>query len=211
MVSDDLELEGRVVDIIGLYLHSPQHAAVFGIDKKTSLRVTDWFGPTPPLSAGVGQRRDFEFHRHGALSLYAAFGMGIGAVLGGIRSHQTAGEFVAFLTDVVASQSRGKEIHVVADNLTAHKTLKVNDFLQAHRTVHLHFISSYSSWLNRVERWLSQIERDIVALGALDSGYDLNKKLMRHIRQYNKAARIVRWRHFDPARRMAIDPDETVH
>ena len=203
MVSDDLELEGRVVDIIGLYLHPPQHAAVFSIDEKPSLRVTDWFGPTPPLSA--------EFHRHGALSLYAAFGMGIGQVLGGIPSHQPAAEFVAFLTDVVASQSRGKEIHVVADNLTAHKTLKVNDFLQAHRTVHLHFISSYSSWLKRVERWLSQIERDIVAIGALNSGYDLNKKLMRHIRQYNKAARTLKWKHFDPARRMAIDADGTVH
>jgi hypothetical protein len=39
-------------------------------------------------------------------------------------SGDTAAEFVAFLTDVVASQSRGKEIHVVADNLTAHRTLK---------------------------------------------------------------------------------------
>jgi transposase len=211
MVSDDFELEGRVVDIIGLYLHPPQHAAVFCIDEKTSLRVTDWFGPTPPSSAGGSHRRDFEFHRHGALSLYAAFGMGIGEVLGGIHSHQPAADFVGFLTDVVASQSRGKEIHVVADNLTAHKTLKVNDFLQAHRTVHLHFISSYSSWLKRVERWLSQIERDIIAIGALNSGYDLNKKLMRHIRQYKKAPRTLKWKHFDPARRMAVDPDETVH
>ena len=128
-----------------------------------------------------------------------------------IHSHQTSTAFVAFLTDVVASQPRGKEVHVVADNLTAHRTLKVNDFLQAHQTVHLHFVSSYSSWLKQVEHWLSKIERNIVALGALNSGYDLNKKLMRHIRQYNKAPRTLKWKHFDPARRMAIDPDGTVH
>ncbi|MDB6010458.1 MAG: putative transposase [Gammaproteobacteria bacterium] len=211
MVSDDLELEGKVADIIGLYLHPPQHAAVFGLDEKPSLRVTDWFGENPPRSAGASKPRDIESHRHGALSLYAAFGMGMGEVLSGIHSHHTAAAFVAFLTDVVASQSRGKEIHVVADNLTAHRTLKVNDFLQAHQTVHLHFVPRYSSWLKQVDQWLSKIERDIIAIGALNSGYDLNKKLMRHIRQYNKAPRTLKWKHFDPARSMAIDPDGTVH
>jgi transposase len=211
MVSDDLELEGKVADIIGLYLHPPQHAAVFGLDEKSSLRVTDWFGEIPSRSAGASKPRDIESHRHGALSLYAAFGMGMGEVLGGIHSHHTAADFVAFLTDVVASQSRGKEIHVVADNLTAHRTLKVNDFLQAHQTVHLHFVPSYPSWLKQVDQWLSKIERDIIGIGALNSGYDLNKKLMRHIRQHNKAPRTLKWKHFDPARRMAIDPDGTVH
>ena len=212
MVSDDLELEGRVADIIGLYLHPPQHAAVFGLDdEKPSLRATDWFGLIPPLSAGASKRHDFESHRHGALSLYAAFGMGIGEVRSGIHSHQTSTQFVAFLTDVVASQPRGKEVHVVADNLTAHRTLNVNDFLQAHQTVHLHLVPSYSSWLNQVERWLFKIEHDIIATGALNPGYDLNKKLMRYIRLYNKAPRTLKWKHFDPARRVAIDPDGTVH
>jgi hypothetical protein len=211
MVSDDLELEGKVADIIGLYLNPPQHAAVFGLDEQPPLRVTDWLGQIPPLSAGASKPRDMESHRHGALSLYAAFGMGIGEILSGIHSHHTAAEFVAFLTDVVTSQSRGKEIHVIADNLTAHRTLKVNDFLQAHQTVHLHFVPSYPSWLKQVDQWLSKIERDIIASGMLNSGYDLNKKLMRHIRQYNKAPRTLKWKHFDPARRMAIDPDGTVH
>src|SRR5205807_2461462 len=100
---------------------------------------------------------------------------------------------------------------VVADNLDAHKMLKVNDFLQEHRTVHLHFIASYASWLRRVERWLTKIEHGITAIGALNSGYDLNKKLMRHIRQYNKVPRTMKWKHFDPARHMALDPDGTVH
>jgi transposase len=211
MISDDLELEGRIVDIIGLYLHKPQHAAVFGINERTSPRVSDWLGLIPPLSMGASKRHDFESHRHGALSLYAAFGMGIGEVLSGIHPHPTSAAFVTFLTDVVASQPRGKEVHVVADNLTAHRTVNVNDFLQAHQTVHVHLIPSYSSWLNQVEQWLSKIEHDIIATGALNPGYDLNKKLMRHIRQYNKAPRTLKWKHFDPARRMAIDPDGTVH
>ena len=37
------------------------------------------------------------------------------------RIHISA-EFVAFLTDIVINQPRGKEIHVIADNLSAHKS-----------------------------------------------------------------------------------------
>jgi hypothetical protein len=43
-----------------------------------------------------------------------------GEVLGKTAAHHTLAEFVAFLTDLVANQPRGKEIHVIADNLSAH-------------------------------------------------------------------------------------------
>lgn len=44
-------------------------------------------------------------------------------------------EFVAFLADIVANQPRGKEIHVIADNLSAHKTKAVAAFLADHPKV----------------------------------------------------------------------------
>jgi Homeodomain-like domain-containing protein len=46
---------------------------------------------------------------------------------------------LAFLTDIVANQPKRKEIHVIADNLSAHKTPKVGAFLDEHPNVHLHF------------------------------------------------------------------------
>ena len=83
----------------------------------------------------------------------------------------------------------GKEIHVIADNLSAHKTKRVDEFLAEHPNVHLHFTPTYSSWLNQVELWFAKIERDVIARGVFTSVTDLKRKLMRYIRQYNKDAK----------------------
>ena len=88
-----------------------------------------------------------------------------GEVLGKTAARHTSAEFVAFLTDIVVNQPRGKEIHVIADNLSAHKAVQVKEFLEAHCNVHLHFTPTYSSWLNQVELWFSKIERDVIARG----------------------------------------------
>jgi transposase len=109
---------------------------------------------------------------------------------------------VAFLGEIVDSQPAKREIHVIADNLSAHKTQKVTDFLAQHPTVHLHYTPTYSSWLNQVELWFAKIERDVIARGVFTSVPDLKKKLMRYIRQYNKQPKTVKWKYFDPTRRI---------
>jgi hypothetical protein len=124
MVTDDLELEERVVDIIGLYLHPLQHAAVFSVDERTTIQVPDQSGSVLP-----------ESWLHGTLALSAAFDMGVREAPDTAASRHTSAEFNAYLTDIVASQPRGKEIHVVADNVSAHKTVRVNELLRPHRTV----------------------------------------------------------------------------
>jgi transposase len=201
MLSDDPDFETKAADIIGLYLNPPQHAAVFCVDEKTAIQALDRLDPVLPLSPGRAERHGFEYYRHGTLSLYAAFNTRTGEVLGRTAARHTAAEFVAFLTDLVVNQPRGKEVHVIADNLSAHKAPAVSEFLEAHPRVHLHFTPTYSSWLNQVELWFAKIERDVIARGVFTSISDLKRKLMRYIRQYNKAPRTVKWKYFDPTRR----------
>ena len=64
-------------------------------------------------------------YRHGTLSLYAALNTHTGEVLGTAVPRHTSDEFVAFLTSVVETQPRRREIHIIVDNLSAHKTQKV--------------------------------------------------------------------------------------
>jgi transposase len=208
MASDDPDFEHKAADIIGLYLNPPQHAAVFCVDEKTAIQALDRLDPLLPLSPGRAERHGFEYKRHGTLSLYAAFNTRTGEVLGKTAARHTSAEFVAFLTDLVVNQPRGKEIHVIADNLSAHKTGLVDEFLLAHPKVHLHFTPTYSSWLNQVELWFAKIERDVIARGIFTSVADLRKKLMRYIRKYNQAPKTVKWKYFDPTRR--IDPSTSV-
>lgn len=211
MASNDPNFEEKAADIIGLYLNPPQHAAVFCVDEKTAIQALDRKDPVLPLSPGRAERHGFEYFRHGTLSLYAAFNTKTGEVLGKATPRHTSAEFVAFLTDIVANQPRGKEIHVIADNLSAHKTELVERFLERFRNVHLHFTPTYSSWLNQVELWFAKIERDVIARGVFTSVPDLKRKLMRYIRQYNKAPRTVKWKYADPSRHISTESVVTGH
>ena len=87
---------------------------------------------------------------------------------------------------------------MILDNLSAHKSALVRDFLAQHPRVHFHFTPTYSSWLNQVEIWFAKIERDVVARGVFTSVADLARKLMRYIRHYNRRARPIRWTYRDP-------------
>jgi transposase len=208
MASDDPDFELKAADIIGLYvkpLKPPQHAAVFCVDEKTAIQALDRLDPVLPLSPGRLERHGFEYYRHGTLSLYAALNTRNGEVVGKTAARHTSQEFVAFLADVVANQPRGKEIHLIADNLSAHKTKRVEQFLTAHPKVHLHYTPTYSSWLNQVENWFAKVERDVIARGVFTSVPDLARKLMRYIRHYNRAPKRLKWTYRDPSHRISMD------
>jgi transposase len=211
MASSDPDFENKAADILALYLHPPQHAAVFCVDEKTAIQALDRLDPVLPLSPGRAERHGFEYYRHGTLSLYAAFNTKTGEVLGKTAARHTSAEFVAFLTDIVVNQPRGQEIHVIADNLSAHKTGRVADFLDTHRNVHMHFTPTYSSWLNQVELWFAKIARDVIARGVFTSVPDLKRKLMRYIRHYNRQPKTVKWKYFDPTRRITPTSVVTDH
>lgn len=110
-----------------------QHAAVFCVDEKTAIRALDRRDPILPLSPGRAERHGFEYVRHGTLSLYAALNTDTGAVIGKTAARHTSAEFVAFLSTVVASQPAGRGIHIIADNLSAHKT---NRWPRSWRRIH---------------------------------------------------------------------------
>src|SRR4051795_11584539 len=202
MASNDPDFETKAADVIGLYLHSPQHAAVFCVDEKSAIQALDRLDPVLPMSPGRIERHGFEYYRHGTLSLYAALNVRSGKVHGKTAARHTSDEFVNFLQQVVGLCKPKQDIHVILDNLSAHKTQKVTSFLQAHPNVQLHFTPTYSSWLNQVEIWFSRIERDVIARGVFTSIRDLSRKLIHYIRGYSKTARPFHWKYSDPRHRI---------
>jgi len=211
MQSDDPEFETKAADVIGLYVNPPQHAAVFAVDEKTAIQALDRLDPVLPLSPGRAERHGFEYYRHGTLSLFAALNTSSGEVLAQTAARHTSAAFVDFLSEIVATQPRGREIHVIADNLSTHKTQAVRTFLLEHPHVTIHFTPTYSSWLNQVELWFAKIERDLLARGVFTSVTDLARKIRRYIRHYNKAAKPIRWSYRSPAHRISSTSTSTVH
>src|SRR6202023_3006291 len=156
MASDDPQFEAKAADILGLYLRPPQHAAVFCVDEKTAIQALDRLDPVLPLSPGRAERHGFEYYRHGTLSLYAALNTANGKIIGRTTARHTSAEFVAFLEQLLATLSQEQAVHIICDNLNAHKTQAVCDFLARHPNVRIHYTPTYSSWLNQIEIWFSK-------------------------------------------------------
>lgn len=204
MASNDPQFEEKAADIIALYMNPPQHTAVFCVDEKTAIQALDRLDPVLPLSPGRAEKHGFEYYRHGTLSLYAALDVSTGQVLGKTAARHTSAEFLSFLSHIVGKTPAAKEIHIVLDNLSAHKTAAVKEFLDNNPRVKFHFTPTYSSWLNQVEIWFAKIERDVIARGVFQSVADLSRKLMKYIRLYAKSAKPFRWTYTDPSRRMRV-------
>lgn len=202
VASNDPDFETKALDVIGLYINPPQHSIVFSVDEKTAIQALDRTLPVLPFSPGRAQRHGFEYIRNGTLSLYAALDVATGKVQGKTAQRHTSSEFVAFLSALVAEQPADREIHIILDNLSAHKTKLVDEFLGSHPNVRLHFTPTYSSWLNQVELWFSKLERQVTARGIFTSVNDLARKLMRYIREHNKSAQPIKWKYSDPSRRI---------
>ncbi|WP_031407563.1 MULTISPECIES: IS630 family transposase [Thiomonas] len=208
MISNDRAFETKAADVIGLYLNPPAHAAVFCVDEKTAIQALDRKDRMLPLSRGRAESHSFEYKRNGTLSLFAALNTATGEVLGKTAPRHTSEQFVAFLTDIVASQPAHQDIHVICDNVSSHKTERVAEFLAEHGHVRVHYTPTYSSWLNQVENWFSRIQRDVISRGIFTSVKDLDRKLMRYIRAHNKNPKPVKWKYDDPSRRIHPVPSQ---
>ena len=202
MASNDPQFEQKATDIIGLYLNPPQHAALFCVDEKSAIQALDRHDRRLPLSPGRAERHGFEYFRHGTLALYAALNPRTGEVLGRTAARHTSQEFVEFLSAVVDTQPEHRETHIILDNLSAHKTPLVEEFLTRHPHVTLHFTPTYSSWLNQIESWFSKLQREVLDRGIFTSVADLRRKILRYIRLYGKTAKPFRWKYSDITRRI---------
>jgi transposase len=212
VATTDPEFETKAADIIALYLDPPEHAVVLCVDEKTAIQALDRVDPVLPLSPGRAERHGFEYFRHGTRSLYAALEVTTGRVTGMPAARHASADYLAFLDRVVAGYRRRQELHVILDNLSAHKTKAVRAWQAAHPHVHFHFTPTYSSWLNQVELWFAKIERDVIARGIFTSVPDLKKKLLQYIKLHNATAQPFQWVYANPKRRVrAIRNSVSVH
>jgi transposase len=212
VASTDPAFETKAADVIALYLRPPEHAVVLCVDETTAIQALDRLDPVLPLSPGRAERHGFEYYRHGTLSLYAALEVATGRVAGMPAERHRSLDFLVFMDRLVIEYGPTRELHVILDNLSAHKTKDVERWLAAHPTVHFHFTPTYSSWLNQVELWFAKIERDLIARGIFTSTADLRRTLMQYIRAHNKICQPIQWSYSNVKHRITAPRNsETSH
>jgi transposase len=209
VTSTDPEFETKALDILGLYLNPPENALVLSVDEKTAIQALDRTQPTLPLRPGQVERRSFEYKRNGTTSLYAALVVHQGEVVGQCAPRHRHQEFLAFLRLLVRTFP-GRQLHLIVDNLSAHKHENVHRWLRRHPRIDLHFTPTHASWLNQVEIWFSILSRKVIRRGVFPSVKALTQAIMAFIERYNQQGKSFTWT-FTPERLEAIVINRTKH
>ncbi|PBW56568.1 IS630 family transposase [Pseudomonas aeruginosa] len=193
-ISNDPHFADKVVDVVGLYLNPPDNALVLSVDEKTQIQALDRTQPMLPLRPGQIERRTHDYKRHGTASLYAAFDILTGKVIGRITQRHRAKEFLAFLQQIDRSTPAELDLHVILDNSSTHKTPAIKQWLEKHPRFKLHFTPTSASWLNAVEGWFAQLERRALYRGVFTSVADLKTAIRHFIEAHNElCARPFKW------------------
>ncbi len=189
--SKDPNFADKVIDIIGLYMNPPDNAVVFSVDEKTQIQALDHTQPLLQLGPRQVEKHTHDYVRHGTTSLYAAFDITTGRVIGRTNQKHRAKEFISFLNMIdhrMKSRKNRDNVHIILDNSSTHKTKEVKEWQERHPNYHFHFTPTSSSWLNAVEGWFSRLERRGLQRKAFRSVKELREHLHKFIIAHNKCS-----------------------
>jgi len=184
-LSPDPQLVEKIRDIVGLYMNPPDHAVVFAVDEKSQIQALQRAQPILPMDFGQPERRTHNYIRHGTLDLFAALNVATGEVVARCTRRHRAADLVAFLRELDARVAPDLEMHVVLDNLSAHKAPTVHRWLLRHPRVHFHFTPTYASWLNLVERFFGLLTEKALKRGSHTSIPQLREAILVYVAAHN--------------------------
>jgi DDE superfamily endonuclease len=144
-LSNDPRFVAKLRDIVGLYVKSPDHAVVLSVDEKSQIQARDRTQPSLPMKKGRAATVTHDDKRHGTTTLFAAFDVLEGKVIGQCMKRHRHQEFIRFLNLIDARVPTQLTVHVIVDNP------KVLEWLARHPRFVFHFTLTSASWLNAVE------------------------------------------------------------
>jgi transposase len=192
-LSTDPLFVDKVVDVVGLYHNPPERAVVLCVDEKSQIQALDRSQPVLPMMPGMPERRTHDYHRNGITSLFAAFNIADGTVIGEVHRQHRASEFRKFLVTIDKAVPAELDIHLVCDNYGTHKTPTIKAWLARHPRFHMHFTPTGSSWINQVERWFGFLSDQMIKRSVHKSVQALERDIRAWITDWNDHPRPLLW------------------
>ena len=192
-LSTDPHCIEKVRDIVGLYLNPPDKALVLCVDEKSQIQALDRTQPSLPMNFGLPESRTHDYRRYGTTTLFAALDVATGQVIGKLKRRHRSTEFISFLRHMDTQVPVGLDVHLILDNDATHKTEKVQRWLLRHPRFHCHFTPTYSSWMNRVERFFATLTEHQLKRGTHRSVPALEKAIRDYLDMHNEEPKPFRW------------------
>jgi transposase len=192
-LSNDPQFIAKVRDIVGLYMNPPEHAVVFSFDEKPQIQALERAQPILPMDLGMPERQTHNYIRHGTLDLFAALNVATGEVIAKTKKQHRSKDFVSFLRELDKAVEDDLEVHVILDNLSAHKSEVVKRWLLRNPRFQLHFTPTYASWLNLVERFFALLTEEALRRGSHTSIPQLRKAIFDYVDVHNEEGKPFVW------------------
>ncbi len=212
--------DAEVKEVCDLY-HQAQELAqqsthLISCDEMTGIQAIERIAPTKPMKPGIIERQEFEYVRHGTLSLIANFEVASGLVLcPSIGPTRTEVDFAAHIQATINSDPTAEWIFIV-DQLNTHKSESLvhlvaeqcgidqdlgkkgkqgilesmptrADFLKdKSHRIRFVYVPKHTSWLNQIEIWFSILVRRLLKRGSFGSIEELQQRILAFISYFNQ-------------------------
>lgn len=152
--------------------------------------------PVPGAQSSVA--RDYEYVRHGTLSILAALDLHTGEIIANVEPKHRSREFIDLLKRLDARYPAQAAIRIVLDNHSAHISKETMAYLAQHpgRFEYVH-TPKHGSWLNLIESAFSKMARTFLRHIRVVSKAELKARILKGIEEMNESPVVFRWRRFD--------------
>ncbi len=171
--------------------------AIVSYDEKPGIQAIATTAPDLPPEPGVyaSFARDYEYKRHGTLSLLAGIDLLSGKVHALVRDRHRSREFVEFLKLLDAAYPAHTAIKLILDNHSAHISKETKAWLAAQPAGRFEFTftPTHGSWLNLVEGFFSKLARSVLRHIRVASKQELKDRIMAAIDDVNRHPVVHIW------------------
>jgi len=170
------------------------------IDEKPGVQAIENTAPDLPPKPGqypaVG--RDYEYKRHGTLSILASLDLHDGHVLARVEERHRSREFIALLKELDAYYPCEATIRIILDNHSAHISKETRAYLETrpNRFIYVH-TPKHGSWLNLVETLFGKMVHTFLRQIRVKSKAELKERILLGIAEINAAPVVHRWKKLD--------------
>jgi transposase len=203
---DDEQFWAQAAAVCEVYLRPPPGTVVICIDEKTGIQAKHRRYPGQPSRPGRLARREFEYVRHGTVSVVAALDVATGQVVAEPIARNDPVTFTGFLRRLDQCTDPRLNIHLIMDNGSSHTSRTTRAWIAAHPRITVTYTPRHASWLDMAELWFSTLARGLLRRGEFTSRADLADKITSFAIRYNRTARPYTWTYdarADHARRLA--------
>ena len=190
---DDEQFWAQAAALCDAYLHPPPGTVVICIDEKTGIQAKCRKYPERPPAPGRLARREFEYVRHGTVSIVAALQVATGQVVAEPIGHNDSATFTSFLHRLDQCTDPRLNIHLIMDNGSSRTSRATWAWIAAHPRITVTYTPKHASWLDMAELWFSTLTRGLLRRGEFTSRADLTDKITSFAIRYNRTAKPWIW------------------